>query len=138
VNGTAIGVLLALGLSCATQTAQEGAAPVPAAVTVLMTDGFKFSPVSVTVHAGDAVRWLNASRSVYTVTTDFKKAKDPKDVSLPINAEPFDSGEILPGGSWTCQFTLPGQYKYFCIQHEEQGMVGEVIVEPGGKPVTAR
>jgi plastocyanin len=95
-----------------------------------MTDDLRFSPETITISAGDSVRWLNASRTWHTVTTDYRMAKDPKNVNLPVNAEPFNSGKIDPGGTWSYQFMLPGTYRYFCIYHEEQGMVGEIVVSP--------
>ena len=34
-----------------------------------------------------------------------------------------------PGNRFSYTFLRPGVYKYFCIRHGGDGMVGEVIVE---------
>jgi len=101
----------------------------PAAV-VKMTGWMKFDPAKVTVNVGDTVEWKNTSIVVHTVTCDTKKAADPKHVALPEGAEPFDSGNVSAGKTFTHTFTVAGTYKYFCIPHEKMGMVGEVEVKP--------
>jgi uncharacterized membrane protein len=53
-----------------------------------------------------------------------------KEVVLPPEAPPFDSGKIAPDGSYRHTFNVPGTYKYICVPHVTFGMVGEVIVEP--------
>ncbi len=100
----------------------------PAAV-VRMTDGLKFAPFKVTVHAGDTVEWRSESVLVHTVTADPDLAARQKDVHLPEGAKPFDSGNIDPGGTYRHTFPVPGTYRYFCIPHETAGMIGEVVVE---------
>jgi plastocyanin len=108
--------------------ADEGA---PAAMAnVRMTDGLRFKPARLVVHAGDTVEWTNASTLPHTVTADARRAVEGKEVVLPAGAAPFDSGKIAPGGSYRHTFTKPGTYKYICIPHAALGMVGEVIVEP--------
>ncbi|QBQ54317.1 plastocyanin/azurin family copper-binding protein [Nitrosococcus wardiae] len=32
-----------------------------------------------------------------------------------------------PGGTYRHTFTVPGTYRYFCIPHEAQGMMGETV-----------
>ena len=50
--------------------AYSGSAPVRVA-TVVIT-GFKFEPATVTVHAGDVVKWKNDDITAHTVTADGK------------------------------------------------------------------
>lgn len=101
----------------------------PAAV-VEMTDELTFEPARITVRAGDTVEWRNPSRVPHTVTADPAKAQDPEHVQLPEGAETFDSGVVQPEETFRYTFEVPGQYQYFCIPHEAQGMVGEVTVGP--------
>ena len=39
------------------------------------------------------------------------------------------AGDIQPGQSFKFTFSVPGQYRYFCVPHEIFGMVGEIEVE---------
>ena len=102
----------------------------PATVIVRMTDGLRFKPTRVVVHAGDTVEWQNKSSLTHTVTADARRAAEGKEVILPPGAEPFDSGEISAGGTYRHTFTVPGTYKYICVPHADLGMVGEVSVQP--------
>jgi plastocyanin len=73
-----------------------------------------FTPATVTVHAGDTVRWINDDDDAHTVT-----ATDGS----------FDSKGLDTSASWTHTFTKPGTYKYFCELHPF--MKGTVIVKGG-------
>ncbi len=99
----------------------------PAAV-VEMTGTFTFEPGTVEIAAGDTVEWRNVSSMPHTATADARLATDPSFVSLPDGAEPFDSGNIGPGGTFSHTFTVPGRYDYFCIPHQGFGMRGTVLV----------
>ena len=113
-----------LALSAAVTAAQGE----PAA-TVRMTQDMTFEPAAVTVQAGSTVLWENTSGMPHTVTADPAQARNPQHVELPEGAEPFDSGLIQPGETYSQTFTVPGRYTYFCIPHESAGMVGTVVVE---------
>jgi plastocyanin len=102
-------------------------------VTVLMNDQAAFAPASVTIPAGTKVRWKNGSREDHTVTNDPKVAENAKDVSMPTDAKPFNSGNIKPGGTFEQMFTVPGTYRYVCQPHEGMDMKGQVIVTPTQK-----
>ena len=104
---------------------------VTAPIIVRMTEGLRFKPARVTIHAGDTVEWKNTSGVSHTVTADARRAPEGTKVVLPSGAKPFDSGNIKPGGSYRHTFTVPGTYKYICIPHAELGMTGEVIVQSG-------
>jgi plastocyanin len=110
-----------------------GAAPSIAAaktVEIKMTDTPpKFIPITVTVKKGDTVEWINNAASLHSVTTNPAVAQDPKDVSLPKDAKPFDSGFMPPGAKWSYTFTVPGTYKYLCLPHEKDKMTGVVVVK---------
>lgn len=110
-----------------------GAVPSIAAaktVEVKMTDTPpKFVPLTVTIDKGDTVEWINNAASLHSVTTNPAVAQDPKDVSAPAGAKPFDSGFMTPGVKWSYTFTVPGTYKYLCLPHEKDHMVGIVVVK---------
>lgn len=98
---------------------------------VQMTDRARFEPALVTINAGETVEWQNVSRHPHTVTADPSQAADPAHVVLPQGAQPIHSGEIPPGQRFTYRFQTPGIYFYVCLPHEERGMVGIVVVNPG-------
>lgn len=110
-----------------------GAVPSIAAaktVEVKMTDTPpKFVPLTVTIQKGDTVEWINNAASLHSVTTNPAVAQDPKDVSAPAGAKPFDSGFMTPGAKWSYTFSVPGTYKYLCLPHEKDHMVGVVVVK---------
>jgi plastocyanin len=88
-----------------------------------------FDPAEVRIKVGDTVEWTNHALIEHTVTCDPAKAKSPKSVALPSGAVKFDSGQFGTDQTWRHQFTVAGRYRYFCILHEDMGMIGEVIVE---------
>ena len=86
-------------------------------VTVRMEDNF-FAPANITVEPGTTVTWVQSGDNPHT-TTSYDGL--------------WDSG-LLPGGSrQTFSFTFeePGTYDYFCIPHEDLGMVGSFTVTGG-------
>ena len=87
-----------------------------------------YLPAKLTVKAGTTVLWENTAKSIHDVTTDPDSVQNARDVSLPPNVKPFDSGFIHPGGSWSYTFTIPGHYQYTCIPHEKDKMIGEITV----------
>jgi plastocyanin len=99
--------------------------------TVRMTSQGRFEPAQITIRAGETVQWRNDSSHPHTVTADPGRAANPAHVVLPDGAEPFDSGEIAPGATFTHTFDVPGTYIYVCSPHEEDGMMGIVVVRNG-------
>ena len=86
-------------------------------VTVRMEDNF-FSPANITVEPGTTVTWVQSGNNPHT-TTSYDGL--------------WDSGIIEGGSGGTFSFTFqePGTYDYFCIPHEDLGMVGSVTVSGG-------
>jgi plastocyanin len=98
-----------------------------------------FDPPEVTVSVGEEVVFQNTSSRGHTVTA--------YEDSIPADAEFFASGGyeseqaarnafgsqlggiIDSGDAYTYTFDVPGTYHYFCIPHEQAGMVGQVHVE---------
>lgn len=119
--------LLAAAAGCAAPVGPEAT---HLGATVTMTDDFRFEPAAVTIRAGEAVEWRNASHFIHTATDDPKVAGQPGDAALPTGAEAFNSGEIHPSTSYRRVLMVPGSYRYFCIPHEGVGMLGRITVLP--------
>jgi plastocyanin len=100
----------------------------PAAVVKMTDKPPMYQPLKVTVKVGQSVEWINNAQTLHSVTTDPDSAQKPTDVSSPPGAKPFDSGFMKPGATFDYTFTVPGTYKYLCLPHEKDGMIGWVIV----------
>lgn len=95
-----------------------------------------FTPETLTIEAGEVVKWVNDTDEAHTVTA--------VEASLPEGASYFASGGaeseeaanddlaaglINPDESFEWTFEKPGTYRYYCIPHRADGMVGSVVVE---------
>ncbi|MGA7870950.1 MAG: plastocyanin/azurin family copper-binding protein [Candidatus Binatus sp.] len=99
-------------------------------IVVKMTDKPPvYTPKEVVIKPGDTVKWVNDGQEIHAVSTNAAIAQNPKDTSIPKGAVAFDSGFIPPGGEYSQTFTVPGKYRYFCLPHEKDGMVGVVVVK---------
>lgn len=94
-----------------------------------MNDQMQFAPASIKIRAGQSVTWQNVGVMVHSSTCDPTTAQRPAHAVLPDGAEPWDSGLIRKGESWTRHFEVPGTYTYFCTPHESAGMIGSLTVE---------
>ena len=74
-----------------------------------------FAPNPLTVKAGTVVTWTNSGPSTHTVSSD-------------VAADPYDSGNITSGASFSHPFNTPGAFPYHCNIHPT--MTGSVIVTP--------
>ena len=99
-------------------------------VDVSMKQGAKsrFDPDTVTIAAGDTVKWTNTGFVTHSVTFDPSMAAKAGDVALPSGVAPFDSRSIEEDGTFSHTFTVKGTYKYICKFHEAMGMVGTIAV----------
>ena len=97
-----------------------------------------FEPATITVSVGEEVVWANTSARAHSVTA--------YEAAIPEESEFFATGgyesemeareawangkgAIKTGQDYTHTFEVPGEYRYFCIPHEEAGMIGTVVVE---------
>lgn len=127
-RGLPLLLLLALPAASALSRhkAEDQSAP---AATVHMTAANKFEPETVTIKAGEAVRWVNDNAGpAHTVTTDPSMVQNEDDVEIPGGAKPFSSGVVKPGKFYQHAFDVPGTYRYACAPHEGSKMLGVVVV----------
>ena len=97
-------------------------------VSMAQSPKMRFIPDTVTIKAGDTVKWTNPHNISHTVTFDPSTAAAKENAVLPAGVEPFDSGPVEEEGTFSHTFTAKGTYKYVCVYHEAMGMAGTVIV----------
>jgi len=89
-----------------------------------------FDPIGLWVPPGQTVRWA-LQHDVHT-TTAYHPMNDQHSLRIPEDAEPWNSGFLVkPGARFEVTFTVEGVYDYYCLPHEEAGMVGRIVV---GRP----
>lgn len=120
VVGFIIGGLLIGGLAAGTESRLIAGSGTSADVTIVVGaagqgNPLPYSPSPYTVKVGSTVTWVNKDTSTHTVTS--------------IGSSLFDSGNILPGGSYSFTFTQAGTYQYYCTIHP--WMKGTIIVTNG-------
>ncbi len=91
-----------------------------------------FDPVGVLVAPGQTIRWI-LEENVHTATA-YHPSNDHHSLRIPEVATPWDSGFLLERNRhFDVTLTVEGVYDYYCMPHEEAGMVGRLVVgRPGG------
>ena len=124
-----LSVLLAFALAaCGGSSGSEN--------TVAMTSAQLFDPAAITVTAGATVTWSNEDAQTHTVTAYDEGVPDGAYFAsgdMPDEAAARDDLQaslLAEGDTYEVTFDEPGTYQYFCIPHEQQGMKGEIVVEP--------
>jgi plastocyanin len=119
-----LAVAIALGGGVAVAQSSESPSPVPAAsaaavpspepspISTIHIKNFAFVPDTVTIRAGQVVRFVQDDGAAHTVTAADKL---------------FDSGNLDKGQSWSHAFDKAGTYAYLCAYHPT--MRGTVIVK---------
>lgn len=99
-------------------------------------DGSKvwFDPVGVWIRPGQTVTWTNRDPGNAHTATAYHPANFDRPRRIPSAASPWDSDFLLPGESFSITLTRPGVYDYYCIPHEQAGMVGRIVV--GEPPIS--
>jgi plastocyanin len=98
----------------ASPTPAPTASPTPTATvaTIEMGDNF-FDPAQLTVKVGTTVTWKVVGQSTHDLA-----ARDGS----------FANRTMSFGQTLSFTFTKAGRYPYVCMQHEGDGMVGEMTV----------
>lgn len=99
------------------------------AASVTLTADFQFDPAEVTIGVGQSVTWVNQGRSPQTVTCDVTLAQNKSRPTVPGGAQPWNSGVLNYGDDFVQTFDVAGEYTYFSIPREADGMIGRVIVQ---------
>lgn len=86
-----------------------------AATRAVAIADFAFSPRTITITAGDRIRWTNSDAVAHTATA---------------TNGAFDTGDLEQGESATVRFTQPGTYRYICTPHPS--MTGTIRVRSAG------
>jgi plastocyanin len=104
--------------------------------TVEMTNGLAYEPKRIEVEAGTTVTFENVGSVAHSVTAYEDKIPEGATYfasggfdsqSAAEDAYP-DEGAIGEGGTYEHTFETTGEYEYYCIPHEMNGMVGYVRV----------
>jgi len=117
-TGNVAQLLEALNQSASPSTVVETTSPSGGQAVVVNMKDFAFDPKLLKVKAGTTVIFVNQDPEKHTVTSD---------TGL------FDSGDILPGKSFSYTFLQAGTFPYFCVFHGDKGgvdMAGSVVVDP--------
>ncbi len=95
-----------------------------------------FDPVGLMIQPGRTVRFL--CKANYHTTAAYHPANGNHSLRIPRTARPWSSEVLQPGERFEVTLNVPGVYDYFCMPHEEAGMVGRLIVGqpigPGSQP----
>ncbi len=100
----------------------------PAPFVVTITQERTFQPSRIFIPAGSTILWRNTTRDKLTITNISGLALDRSSTLRPIGAMPFHKDYLMPGKTFEQTFAIPGVYRYFCLEHEKDGMVGEIVV----------
>jgi plastocyanin len=113
------------------------AAPAAEVVEIRMrgnADGSKvwYDPVGVLIQPGQTIRWISADPVNSHTATAYHPKNFDHSLRIPEKAEPWNSDYLLPNETFEVKLTIEGVYDFFCIPHEQAGMVGRIIV---GRPI---
>ena len=83
-----------------------------------------FSPQTMTIKAGDRVRWMNVDNTDHYLTSS-----GPQSRTVATQVADLEFHQLMsPGSNFYHSFKEPGVYAYFCAIH--MGMWGTLVVEP--------
>ncbi len=93
---------------------------------------YYFDPIGLHVEPGDTVEFVNESGA--HSATAYHPDNDDHDLRIPDGAEPWDSGILSQEDEmFEYTFEVEGTYDYYCIPHEQLGMIARIVCgEPGG------
>ena len=77
----------------------------------------QFDPSTITIKAGDTVKWVNNKLYPHNVAFEDRSIESHKQLVF------------SPGDSYETTFDTPGTYSYYCEPHRGAGMVGTITVE---------
>lgn len=96
-------------------------------VVVIEVTGSGFSPAAVTIAPGDEVRWINRTPRRTSVSSS---AEGPEGLTgTPDGADPFSSGPLREGETFSTRLDTPGTYVYWSDEQVQQDWIGSIEVE---------
>jgi plastocyanin len=98
-------------------------------VIIEMTNIATYQPAEIVVRKGEKITWKNNSDQIQTITVKTELTSDKQIAYHPDEAEPFSSGAIRPGETFSYTFYIPGAYEFVSLPNEEKGMQSRIIVE---------
>ena len=109
----------------------------PSGPTVTMTGDLRFDPADVAIDPGQQVTWVNESGFPHTASAYGEGIPDEAsyfasggyESEQAVRQSTSARGFLERGETYSYTFDVTGTYQYFCLPHEESGMVGRVIVE---------
>jgi plastocyanin len=78
----------------------------------VLISNFSFEPKELTISRGTTVRWTNRDNVNHPIVSD---------------EGVFQSGALMPGGTFEFAFDSAGEFSYYCSVHP--WMTGKIIVE---------
>ena len=109
----------------------------PSGPTVTMTGDLRFDPADVAIDPGQQVTWVNESGVPHTASAYEEGIPDEAsyfasggyESEQAVRLSTSARGFLERGETYSYTFDVTGTYQYFCLPHEESGMVRRVIVE---------
>ncbi len=91
--------------------------------------GFSFSPADITIEVGDSIRWVWAG-GLHNVESGVDGIHDGNFLSGSPTSAPDTTYELLFDAAFLLDNPITASsYPYYCVVHEDRGMVGSVTVE---------
>jgi plastocyanin len=97
-----------------------------------------YRPAEFEISPGETVVWRNTGNRKHTVTAYENQIPDEAEFFASGGFESEQAardgwmggfeGSIDANETYELTFDVPGEYHYFCIPHEPQGMVGTIVV----------
>ena len=116
IRMTLLGGALLFGGACVQGPTEPRPSQNPLSATVRATDSFRFIEQEVHIGVGGVVVWRSESNLKHSVTPVGHSLWEPVEVE--------QRGVVI----LTVPFLEPGVYDYKCEYHEQDGMVGRVVV----------
>lgn len=135
--GTALGIGLPLAGCIGLGTSGAAFGDVDGEL-VEMTDDNRFEPEAVRIPVGETVVWRTVGYAPHTVTA-YENELPPEaayfacggfaNEAAARDGASGSEGVLDRGEEYEHTFDVPGTYGYFCIPHEQVGMVGTIAIE---------
>lgn len=90
-----------------------------------------FTPQGLAVAPRTLLLFVNRDPGNSHTSTAYHPAILGRQLRMPVGADPWDSGILLPDEAFEVTLTVPGVYDFYCQPHELAGMVGRIVV---GRP----